>query len=577
MAGGRARALMGAAAAASLLAGFLVGTGYALSGHVPWDTSRQGRLPAPDAAATCLPAWSTITSPNPSTSVNFLSGVSALTDKDVWAVGHQLGTNKLYQTVSEHWDGASWTIKTTPNVGTSDNVLTSVAAVASNDVWAVGYYSTAGGVWQTLAMHWTGASWSVVSSPNIGTGNNFLFAVSAAASNDVWAVGHATGLNGVEQTLAMHWTGSAWRVVATPNPGGASSFLNGLAARPGDAWAVGYTASDTANALQTLILHWNGTAWTQTASPNAGSASNNFLAAAAALSSNDAWAVGYRDGVTQQLGLAMHWNGASWSVISNPANAPVDLRVLGVAPAASGDVWFVGTSTYSPVPVIEHWNGSVLSVVGASSVIAKGGLFGTSALSQGKAWSVGFTQTQGMNTLVEQLCPVSVTDSGFSPATSTVSFGSSVAWTFPSTNHNNHTVTDSSGMGLFDSGSKAPGSSYVVTLTGAGSYSVVDSLSAKTSTIKVTMTASPSTGRLTTTFTITWASVAPPAGYVEDIQIRRPGSTSYVDWRINQTTTTASFLPDGGTGTYSFRARLRNTANGKTSRWSPIASITVNP
>jgi hypothetical protein len=41
------------------------------------------------------------------------------------------------------------------------------------------------------------------------------------------------------------------------------------------------------------------------------------------------------------------------------------------------------------------------------------------------------------------------------------------------------------------------------------------------------------------------------------------------------TTTSASFVPGAGPGTYSFRARLRNTANGAASEYSTARSITV--
>jgi hypothetical protein len=48
--------------------------------------------------------------------------------------------------------------------------------------------------------------------------------------------------------------------VASPNPGAAGTFLDGVAATSADnAWAVGYTGTEP-NA-KTLILHWNGKTW----------------------------------------------------------------------------------------------------------------------------------------------------------------------------------------------------------------------------------------------------------------------------------------------------------------------------
>src|SRR4051794_28659617 len=53
----------------------------------------------------------------------------------------------------------------------------------------------------------------------------------------------------------------------TPNPGVYGNIIwdiSGLGAR--DAWAVGGKATETSN--DTLALHWNGTSWTAVPTPN---------------------------------------------------------------------------------------------------------------------------------------------------------------------------------------------------------------------------------------------------------------------------------------------------------------------
>src|SRR5690242_523500 len=59
--------------------------------------------------------------------------------------------------------GLSWRVIPSPNLGTAGNNLNAIAVVSSGDVWAVG---SSGG--QTLIEHWNGTSWSMVSSPNVG-------------------------------------------------------------------------------------------------------------------------------------------------------------------------------------------------------------------------------------------------------------------------------------------------------------------------------------------------------------------------------------------------------------------------
>ena len=60
------------------------------------------------------------------------------------------------------------------------------------------------------------------------------------------------------------------------------------------------------------------------------------------------------------------------------------------------------------------------------------------------------------------------------------------------------------------------------------------------------------------------------------MQVQRPGASSFVNWKTAQTALTSPFVPDAGTGTYTFRARVRNPSNAKTSAWSPTAGVTVS-
>lgn len=114
------------------------------------------------------------------------------------------------------------------------------------------------------------------------------------------------------------------------------------------------------------------------------------------------------------------------------------------------------------------------------------------------------------------------------------------------------------------------------TFTAAGAYKVQDKVALKTSTIQVPTLATPPAGTLTTTFTITWATQSAPSGYLYDVQIKRPTSNQFVSWLTGQTVANSTFTPDAGTGTYSFRARLRKISNLKASGYSAGASIHVS-
>src|SRR5438128_10930112 len=85
---------------------------------------------------------------------------------------------------------------------------------------------------------------------------------------------------------SMISTQVAGAVPATiPNPSATWNELKGVdALSKSDVWAVGDYLNDTAGAYQTLVIHWNGTAWSQKTSPNP-SSTDSELAGVSALSS----------------------------------------------------------------------------------------------------------------------------------------------------------------------------------------------------------------------------------------------------------------------------------------------------
>ena len=66
----------------------------------------------------------------------------------------------------------------------------------------------------TFTLHWDGTAWSEIPSPNVDESSG-LSGVDGAAPNDVWAVGIVSNAG----ALAMHWDGAVWTVVPTPDDG----------------------------------------------------------------------------------------------------------------------------------------------------------------------------------------------------------------------------------------------------------------------------------------------------------------------------------------------------------------------
>ncbi len=180
----------------------------------------------------------------------------------------------------------------------------------------------------------------MIASPNPGAGtSNYLNGVSALATNDVWAVGNYVNGSNNGQTLVEHWDGTAWSVMPSPNVGASTNELSALSALTiNDVWAVGYFENGTAR--QALIEHWNGAVWSVIASPNPG-AGGSWLFGVSALTNNDAWAVGYQYNGSNDQTLLEHWNGSAWNVVTS-SNLGATAELIGVAAVSAGDVWAVG-------------------------------------------------------------------------------------------------------------------------------------------------------------------------------------------------------------------------------------------
>lgn len=120
-----------------------------------------------------------------------LRGVAVASANDVWTVGDTTGSSAS-QALIEHWNGLNWNVINNPSVGTS-SLFSAVAVVSSSDVWAVGSDNIGNSFFQTLIEHWNGSGWSVVPSPSPGSFSTQLLGVAAVSSDDIWAVGYADG------------------------------------------------------------------------------------------------------------------------------------------------------------------------------------------------------------------------------------------------------------------------------------------------------------------------------------------------------------------------------------------------
>lgn len=287
-----------------------------------WNGSTWNAVPFPTPKSADTPPWFT--------------SISAWSATDIWSsASYSNGANIL--SVVYHWDGSQWSI--IPNdlplpAGQSSQNLTAIVATAPHQAIAVGWESF--GTYITSIILTCSTDDCVHSTPLVNVGLN---AVDALSPGDVWAVGNYRESG---YPYALHYDGTSWQSVPISNTYYPLEDVTAISAN--DIWVIGHDGA----------RHWDGTSWTRFDS-------STLFKSLFAVSSNDIWAVG---AAFEPAPNIWHWDGTQWSSIF-----PFTLALFGVAAAAPGDIWAVGSNgmilryqphqTYQDVPTTSTFDLSI--------------------------------------------------------------------------------------------------------------------------------------------------------------------------------------------------------------------------
>ncbi|HEX4059727.1 MAG TPA: hypothetical protein VHY58_01800 [Streptosporangiaceae bacterium] len=341
-------------------------TSVAVSATNVWAIGYTGANQTPLAEHYKGKTWKTVPMPTPTGSTaTTVSGLAAISASDVWAVGNYLNASGDYATLSEHWNGTKWTVVATPNqAGFPNNYLYAVSGTSANNLWAVGTsLSSDNMVNTTLVEHWNGKKWAEATSPNPNPSYDEFQGVQATSATGLLAVGSTLNASGAVVMFAETYDGTNWTELATPLPSGdTAGAFGGLAAISATS-ALGFGwVQNASDAIVPLAEKWNGTKWTVQSTPNPPGAADTLMAGAAAESASDMWLAG-GDLTVAGTGDAVieHWNGTAWSVSASPnPSGATDSQFTGVAAPSATSAWAVGETNPSGSFAVlrEHWNGT---------------------------------------------------------------------------------------------------------------------------------------------------------------------------------------------------------------------------
>ena len=267
-----------------------------------------------------------------------LQGVAAIAPDDVHAVGYSYGYPAPTNAIAYHWDGTAWTQLEVPSPGRT-TWLRAISAIAPDDIWAVGDFSRRNDSGASLILHYDGTRWSRVPSPEPGA-YTLLWDVDALSSTEAWAVGLVNRRNNREQPLALRWDGTEWKRHPIGLEFPKSWSLHGVdAVSSDDVVAVGASPDGA------LVLDYDGTNWSFGHFPaTRGSEQLNDVVA----TSTHAWTVGQRFVLRPYetvIPLAGHRSGDEWRLVTWEGEDYGSFEAVTLDDA--GAAWAVG-ETFDP-------------------------------------------------------------------------------------------------------------------------------------------------------------------------------------------------------------------------------------
>jgi hypothetical protein len=334
-----------------------------------------------------------------------LSAIDADSSTNVWAVGYQGDGSTNSVPIAEHWKGETWALTSPRTVpGSTSTQLFGVSVLGRRNVWAVGSATVDGVGMTSLAEHWNGKRWTIVSTPNpAGSDVTGFSAISGDQADDLWAVGLAYDPSTFGYTaFAEHWNGKKWALSDPVDPSGSWSPLRGVASTPGSgALTVGeYEAA--AGEYDALAEVWDDHAWSQTALPTPRRAVVSSLYAVSAADANHAYAAGCWSttvlfcGIAggEQQPLVERWQGTTWKLVKVPLPADAtDGGFTAVSLDGPSEGWAVGEATVagSGVPYLAHLTNGHWRAQASPELQGDSYFGGVTALAPDDAWAVGAT------------------------------------------------------------------------------------------------------------------------------------------------------------------------------------------
>jgi hypothetical protein len=322
-------------------------------------TSASWVLAAAPATKSVATEWVMQATPSPGQSA-FLWGVDCRAPDTCQAVGGYSTSQGITAPLAELWNGTTWHDESAASVaGAYSATLYGVSCAIASSCMAVGS-AAVGANHESLAEHWNGREWSVVATPAVA--QSALESVACPSVSLCVAVGIKPGAESDVPLLDI-WNGNRWREgTLEDGRGWVNAGLYSVTCTSTRACIAVGMYQDSSYTTRTLVEGWTGKTWVVVPTPNVTS-QGDILNAIACYSAQSCIAIGSVTTTTsgQDAPISMSWNGSRWSFDANqPQNTDTTTGAQALSCPTSASCTLVGDASVSDrqVSIAQSWNGS---------------------------------------------------------------------------------------------------------------------------------------------------------------------------------------------------------------------------
>lgn len=265
------------------------------------------------------------------------------------------------------WDGSTWSaVGTNTGNGVNGEVF-AVTIDEKEQIFVGGHFSNAGGLPANYIAMWDGSSWFTWMEGSETGMNNIVSALAVDHNGDLYAGGYFTSAGEVPANHVARWDGKEWKTLAD----GVNAAVHTLALDNNGGLYAGGDFTAAGDIAANYIARWDGTTWSALGD---GVGEEDYIPQVRALVVDHQGFLYAGGDFSTAGGIAVNniarWDGSGWSALGRG----MDDQVMALALDSAGFLYAAGAFTRAgdvEARGIARWDGSTWSALGNGSGLVK--------------------------------------------------------------------------------------------------------------------------------------------------------------------------------------------------------------